>query len=411
MSLIKRNLKSNIFFRTSYLFFIISLFARFSYAQSNSEVYLMEMSTVDSVFKIDKPINISNNEGYDNQPSFLGPDNLMYAGTRDGATDIAAYNIPSGQGYWINVATPGGEYSPQAVTEEQAIAAVRLDPDGLQRLYKYPIPEGPSELLVKDLKVAYFTFYDENTIACSVIVDDELQFGVYDLFKGKFKLLGKNAGRSIHKIPNSDKISYTLVNKDTIHEIYELNLKGLKSKRIGSLPKGVQDYTWLNPTEILFGIISKIYVQDIIKAGERREVADLSGYMIKNISRMSLSPDGKQLAFAAETDAPTSQEVVQIQLDAYNNRDLQGFLDTYSDNIQIYNFPNTLNYEGKETLSRLYKNLFDNTPDLHCEIKHRTILGNKVLDEEYITMNDTKFRAVAIYEVAHGKITKVTFVR
>jgi len=54
---------------------------------------------------------------------------------------------------------------------------------------------------------------------------------------------------------------------------------------------------------------------------------------------------------------------------------------------------------------------FDNTPNLHCEIKKRIVIGNKVIDQEYITANDQNFGAVAVYEVENGKIAKVTFIR
>jgi hypothetical protein len=48
---------------------------------------------------------------------------------------------------------------------------------------------------------------------------------------------------------------------------------------------------------------------------------------------------------------------------------------------------------------------------LNCEIKNRIIIGNKVIDEEYITANGQNFSAVAIYEVQNGKIAKVTFIQ
>ena len=44
-------------------------------------------------------------------------------------------------------------------------------------------------------------------------------------------------------------------------------------------------------------------------------------------------------------------------------------------------------------------------------IKNRIVIGNKVIDEEYLTVNSNNFSAVAIYEVADGEISKVTFVR
>ncbi len=77
----------------------------------------------------------------------------------------------------------------------------------------------------------------------------------------------------------------------------------------------------------------------------------------------------------------------------------------------MYNFPNTLSYQGKNTMRKIYSDLFRNTPDLHCKIKNRIIIGNKVIDEELVTMNNGKFSVVAIYEVTNGKMAKVTFIR
>ena len=37
--------------------------------------------------------NISNNKGYDNQPSFIDDEKILYASTRNGQTDIAQYQI------------------------------------------------------------------------------------------------------------------------------------------------------------------------------------------------------------------------------------------------------------------------------------------------------------------------------
>ena len=106
-----------------------------------------------------------------------------------------------------------------------------------------------------------------------------------------------------------------------------------------------------------------------------------------------------------------AETVVQKQLDAYNERDIEAFLKTYSEDVAVYNFPNNLRYEGKAKMRQGYSGFFASTPDLNCEIKNRIVIGNKVIDEEYLTVNSNNFSAVAIYEVADGEISKVTFVR
>ena len=112
-------------------------------------------------------------------------------------------------------------------------------------------------------------------------------------------------------------------------------------------------------------------------------------------------------------DEPTEdpEAIVQKQLDAYNARDIDAFLATYTDDVALYNYPNTLRSEGQDAMREGYTGFFENTPDLHCEIINRIVIGNKVIDEEYITANGGNFSAVAVYEVENGKIAKVTFIQ
>ena len=107
-------------------------------------------------------------------------------------------------------------------------------------------------------------------------------------------------------------------------------------------------------------------------------------------------------------DSP--EAVVQRQLNAYNARNLKAFMDTYSDDIELYNFPNQLIGKGKDAIKN-YEGFFGRTPNLYCEIKKRIILGNKVIDHENVRAGNNTINAVAVYEVKNGKIVKVTFIR
>ena len=63
------------------------------FAQQSTEVYLAELKQENDFLKIDSVINISKNEGYDNQPSFFDNDNILFSSTRNNQTDVALYNI------------------------------------------------------------------------------------------------------------------------------------------------------------------------------------------------------------------------------------------------------------------------------------------------------------------------------
>ncbi len=108
-----------------------------------------------------------------------------------------------------------------------------------------------------------------------------------------------------------------------------------------------------------------------------------------------------------------AEKLAQEQLDAYNNRDIEAFLKPYSDSVEVYFFPNRFLYKGKETMRREYAEMFTNTPALHCTLKSRIVVGNRVIDEESVLFDKNKpaFHAVAIYTVANGKIVAVHFIQ
>ncbi|TXD60388.1 steroid delta-isomerase [Polaribacter sp. IC066] len=101
--------------------------------------------------------------------------------------------------------------------------------------------------------------------------------------------------------------------------------------------------------------------------------------------------------------------LAQEQLDGYNKRDIDAFLKPYAKEVQVYRFPNTLEYEGIENMRNRYESYFENTPDLHCELIKRIVHKDQVIDHELVTANGKTRKAVAIYTMKNGKIASVTF--
>ena len=108
-------------------------------------------------------------------------------------------------------------------------------------------------------------------------------------------------------------------------------------------------------------------------------------------------------------DSPA--ELVQRQLNAYNLGHIDGFLEPYADDVEVYQYPNTLQFKGKETMRKTYSQMFENTPDLHCELVGRIVQGNVVIDKERVRFGDNILEAVAIYHIENGKISKVYFIQ
>lgn len=108
-----------------------------------------------------------------------------------------------------------------------------------------------------------------------------------------------------------------------------------------------------------------------------------------------------------------AKKLAEEQLIAYNNRDIEAFVLPYAENVKVFNFPSELLYEGREKMYDLYGRMFARTPDLHCKLVNRMVMGNTVIDQEEVTItkNEPPMRAIAIYKIVDGKIAEVYFVR
>jgi hypothetical protein len=287
---------------TKYISALLFILSMSLYAQTNTDVFLFNIESEYGGLTVFNIQNISANEGYDSQPSFMDNDQILFAGTNKGQTDIALYTISEKTKTWFNQPSLGGEYSPISIPKSSTkVSAVRLDPDGLQRLYAYDREVKTSTELIKGLQVAYYTFHDDKTIVASVLSGDKLDLVISNLRTKKTDTILLNSGRSIQNIPDSNSISYTAVNEEKNQDIYLLQMSDYESFFVCQLPVGVQDYTWLNDSQILIGSGNKLYLYDTFLNEDWKEVADLSQYKIKDISRMAVSPDGKKLALVAES--------------------------------------------------------------------------------------------------------------
>ena len=108
-----------------------------------------------------------------------------------------------------------------------------------------------------------------------------------------------------------------------------------------------------------------------------------------------------------------AEQLAQEQLDAYNARDIEAFILPYAEDVKVFNFPDQLLYEGRDEMYGLYGRMFSRTPDLHCKLVNRMVMGNTVIDQEEVTIRkeEPPMRAIAIYKIRDGKIAEVYFIR
>ncbi len=109
------------------------------------------------------------------------------------------------------------------------------------------------------------------------------------------------------------------------------------------------------------------------------------------------------------------EQIVQQQLDYYNSRNMEGYISLFADDVKFYNYAtNELTIDGVEACQSVYKNLFDQSPNLKSTITKRITFGNIVIDHESITGRmgiDASLELVLIFEIENEKICKVTVIK
>ena len=108
----------------------------------------------------------------------------------------------------------------------------------------------------------------------------------------------------------------------------------------------------------------------------------------------------------------SSEDVVQAQLDAYNLRDLDAWLNTYSQNAEQFLLHAGELAKGHEAIRKRMEGRFKDEK-LHARLIHRISMENIVVDHELVTRTfpdgTGTVEMVCVYEVNAGKITKATF--
>jgi hypothetical protein len=105
----------------------------------------------------------------------------------------------------------------------------------------------------------------------------------------------------------------------------------------------------------------------------------------------------------------TPLEAVQLQFEAYNQRDLPRFLSAFSDDVRSYRLPDmTLMIGGKAAYGEFYASQRFVHAGLRAELLNRMVVGNKVIDHELIHgLGPEPIETAVMFVVVEGLISRV----
>lgn len=281
-------------------FVCISLFA---FGQSGSEIYLFDMKVSSDKIVLSNGVNITNHKGYDNQPFFHPVQPIIYYSSFDDSarSDIKTYNYTTHQTSNFTK-TRDREYSPTVTPDGEYISCIIQRDNGVQDLAKYPIEGGKPQVLINHLKVGYHAWASNDRLFMFVL-DDSVHNSLhyYYLEKNADTVIAENIGRSLHKIPGQNAMSFVqrVNDKESVIKKYDLNT-GIINSIINSLP-GQDHLCWLQNGIILMSDGNKIFAykeNSFTELKDRKwEPITIEGNaVLKGITRLASNPDNTKLA-------------------------------------------------------------------------------------------------------------------
>jgi len=268
-------------------------------AQSDTEIFLLDIKFKQDKIEVYNVKKISTNKGYNNQPIFVSNDKILFTSERNLQNDIVQYDSAENSlKYLTNTLT--SEYSPIGY-EKNKVTAVSLDKKGEQYLRIYNIKDNTFKIPFKDKIVGYYNYSKKikNQIISSVLENNELVLYTSNLKTKEHTYIDNNTGRSIHNIPKNkfgvEKISY-ISKKDSIWNINYVDLSSYKTKTITTTLNNNEDICWLKDGSILTSHKNNLYIFNSKLSKNWKLLCSLEEYGITNISRIATNPDNDKLA-------------------------------------------------------------------------------------------------------------------
>jgi hypothetical protein len=213
---------------------LLLLFVTNSFAQNGTEIFLCDFSEENGNIILTNPKNITEREGYDNQPFFHPSKDLIYYSARENdQTDIWAYNFKTGAKTKFTNSIDS-EYSPTIIPGAEYLSCiVQRKNTGYQDLVIFPLQKSTtSEIILKSEevgRVGYQAWMTDNTFI-TFILGEPHKLYLRDLKSKSETLIATKINRSLHKIPSQNSFSFVQeVDNKSIIKSFDLNTKQIKT--------------------------------------------------------------------------------------------------------------------------------------------------------------------------------------
>ncbi len=265
-----------------------------------TEIFLAPLTWAGPKVTVGKPVNITNNPGYDNQPQFLADSTgLLFSSNRDGEqTDIYRYDIAPRKIIQVTH-TSDNEYSPTLTPDGRTFTTVR---GAAQRLWRFTF-DGEDAGLAWSVQglIGYHVWVSPTQLA-TFILGQPATLQLLDMRSGAADVIEKSIGRSLLIRPGRSTVSFVHKPQGAPWQIKEFNPVTKAVTSLTPTVEGSEDLAWTPDGAIVMGQKTKLFLWREGASGWT-EIADLGKQGVENITRLTVSRDGRWIAIVTQAPA------------------------------------------------------------------------------------------------------------
>jgi hypothetical protein len=268
---------------------------------AHHDILVVDMSASEGKWKSGQASFLTsfNPEGYNNQPKFFSENELWLTVQKPDDTTQTDIYILNLAGKTVAAATRTrrtAEYSPTLMPGGDRFSAVRVEEDGNQRLWSFPVSAEdngrPEFETIYD--VGYHCWINDTSAALFIVGHEQEphQLVTAGTEEQKPRRIASKPGRCL-LMKKDGQLAFVQKITDQIWYLKQWSPVTDKQEIIVKMPSGSEDFAILPDGSFLTAQGSILYTYSPGRDTEWKEAGNLGLYGVKKITRVAVSPGGK----------------------------------------------------------------------------------------------------------------------
>jgi|SRR5687768_15859612 len=277
-----------------------------AYAQNPSDLYMFSVErTGKGEYHLHnaKFLSSFNKGGYTNQPSFTPSGDILVSVRKKGENQNDILQLmPALKKYKRLTKTNASEYSPRIHPDEEQLTVLRqLSASPLdQQVCNIPLRSGEMECVTVDIKdVGYYTWLNPKELGLFRIDGTTGRLAYYNVDENKSRRISTAIGRTL-MTDKTGQLVYVHKFADDFWYIKKYNPSNSAIEIVNRTIAKNEDFALASDGTYFMAKDNILYTFHPDRGKDWVQLADLSAYGIRYITRMAISPDLKKLVIVAE---------------------------------------------------------------------------------------------------------------